>query len=160
MVARRRRAAALAGAATAALALGAAPATHASAATVRACAYRNPQNGAVPFVEHVTTNLSARAGGPAGVCAVVDAAVSRTQALGFTLPRSPHPIDAGGRWTLDHRLVYPAGWPSPTGPVYDPHMHVTLRLVGGRTMVSQRASATAGAGSGSSGFWIRFDEYA
>ena len=156
MVARRRRAAALAGAAAAALALGAAPATHASAATVRACAYRNPQNGAVPFVEHVTTDLSARAGGPAGVCAVVDAAVSRTQALGFTLPRSPHPIDAGGRWTLDHRLVYPAGWPSPTGPVYDPHMHVTLRLVsrcGSPSALSVRAA-------GAHAIWISFQEWA
>jgi hypothetical protein len=137
--------------------LGASAAQAAARASVRSCPYRNPAAGAVPYVAHVTTDLSARAAGPAGICAVVKAAVRRAQRLGFTLNGAPRVIEAGSAWSVDHHVVYPRGWPSPAGPVFDPHMHVTLRLVAAGTLATRsRRVQDARAGHG---FWIRFNEY-
>jgi hypothetical protein len=128
-----------------------------ASASVRSCSYRNMTRGAVPYVSHVRTNLTSAAVGGANVCTVVSEVVERVQQRGFDLGAGPALIDPGEPWALDHHLVYPRGWPQPTGPIYDPHMHVTLHMLTRRP--AQQAHPVLAARSRNSRYWIQLNEY-
>jgi hypothetical protein len=130
--------------------------TAGASASVRSCSYRNVTHGAVAYVAQVRTNLTSAAVGGANVCTVVSELVRRVQRRGFDLGATRQLIDSGASWALDHHLVYPRGWPQPTGPVYDPHMHVTLRMLA--QAQAQQAQPVAGA-SHTSPYWIELNEY-
>jgi hypothetical protein len=125
-----------------------------ASASVHSCLYRNLTHGQVPYIAQVATNLTPAAAGGAGVCEVVRAVVMQVQLRGYD-PGSGSPfVDVGNRWTLSHHLVYPNGWPRPRGPVYDPHMHVTLRMTE-QPQAQSRKKASARVAP----FWIKLNEY-
>lgn len=128
-----------------------------ASASVRSCSYKNLTHGAVPYVSHVKTNLTSAAVGGTNVCAVVSEVVKQVQLRGFDLGAAPGLIDTGEPWALDHHLVYPQGWPQPTGPVHDPHVHVTLHMLA-RGQSQQARRVLAGA-SRTSPYWIELNEY-
>ena len=125
-----------------------------ASASVRSCSYRNSVYGSVPYVARVTTNLTSAAVGGANVCDVVSAAVTQVQRRGYGLGAAPLFVRADMHWALTHHLVYPRGWPHPNGPVYDPHMHVTLRMIS-----QQQAHATGAERSRRTPYWIKLNEY-
>jgi len=127
--------------------------TAGASASVRTCSFRNMSQGAVPYVAHVRTNLTSVAVGGANVCTVVSKVVGQVQRRGFNLGAAPGFVDTGEWWAVDHHLVYPRGWPHPTGPVFDPHMHVTLRMLARGQPVLAGASHTGR-------YWIKLNEYA
>lgn len=131
--------------------------TASASASVRTCSYSNVTRGAVPYVAQVRTNLTSAAVGGANVCTVVSAVVRQVQLRGFDLGAAPHHLDTGESWALNHHLVYPRGWPQPTGPVYDPHMHVRLRMLT-RGQAQQAHPVLTGA-SRTSSYWIELNEY-
>ena len=145
---------ALLAALTAAGLLASAPSATAST-SVRICSYRNITHGAVPYVAQVRTNLTSAAVGGGNVCAVVSELVRRVQRRGFDPGHARQLAGAGESWALAHRLIYPRGWPQPTGPAVDPHMHVTLRMLA-RTHRSRPALARP---AGASRYWIKLNEY-
>lgn len=131
--------------------------TASASASVRACSYTNVTHGAVPYVAQVRTNLTSAAVAGANVCTVVSEVVTQVQLRGFDLGAAPQLIDTGEAWALDHHLVYPRGWPQPTGPVYDPHVHVRLRMLT-RGQAQQTQPMLTGA-SRTSPYWIELNEY-
>jgi hypothetical protein len=133
--------------------------TAGASASVRSCSYRNPTHGPVPYVAQVATNLTATAAGGAGVCEVVREAVAQVQLRGYDLDARPDFVEGGESWAVSHRLVYPAGWPRPRGPVYDPHMHVTLRMVAVPPAQSSEAHGTGEARARTTAYWIKLNEY-
>jgi hypothetical protein len=128
-----------------------------ASASVRVCSYRNLADSAGPYVAQVRTNLTSAAVGGANVCAVVSALVTRVQQRGFDPGHVRRLVGAGQSWALVHHLVYPPGWPQPTGPAVDPHLHVTLRMHA-RTR-AQRSGSTLANSGGASGYWIKLNEY-
>jgi hypothetical protein len=126
-------------------------------ASVRVCSYRNLAHSAGPYVAQVRTNLTSAAVGGANVCAVVSELVTRVQQRGYDPGHLRRLVGAGESWALVHRLVYPPGWPQPTGPAVDPHLHVTLRMHA-RTRARRSGSTLADPG-GASGYWIKLNEY-
>jgi hypothetical protein len=129
----------------------------AASASVSNCSYRNLTHGAVPYVAQVRTNLTSAAVDGANVCRVVSQVARHVQLRGFDLGAAQQLIDTGESWALDHHLVYPRGWPKPTGPVYDPHMQVTLRMLA-RGPAQQGQPVPTGA-SHTSAYWIELNEY-
>jgi hypothetical protein len=131
--------------------------TSSASALPRNCSYANVTHGGVPYVAQVRTNLTSTAVGGASVCTVVSGIVRQVQLRGYDLGATPRLVDMDESWALEHHLVYPAGWPQPTGPIYDPHMHVRLlMLTRGRT---QRAQLVPKGPSGTSPLWIELNEY-
>ena len=126
-----------------------------ASAAVRTCTYRNLERGPVPYVEQVRTNLTSSAVGGGSVCQFVSDLVRQVQRRGYD-PGSPRDLLDGDRsFALIHHLVYPPGWPQPTGPVADPHMHVTLRML--EHGAAQKSPL--GGPSRTSRFWIQLNEY-
>ena len=126
-----------------------------ASAAVRTCTYRNLDRGPVPHVEQVRTNLTSSAIGGGSVCEFVSQLVREVQLRGYD-PGSRRPLLDGGRsWSLIHHLVYPPGWPQPTGPVADPHMHVKLRML----EQGQAQKSPLGAPTRASRFWVELNEY-
>ena len=135
--------------------LAASPAS--ASASVRICSYRNITHGAVPYVAQVRTNLTSAAVGGANVCAVVSELVRRVQRRGFDPGHVHQLVDAGESWALAHRLVYPRGWPQPTGPVVDPHLHVTLRMLAATG--ARRSGPALARPARARRYWIKLNEY-
>jgi len=130
--------------------------TAGASASVQRCSYRNLASGEVPYVAQVTTNLTSAGAHGASICKVVREAVLQVQRRGYNLDGSAQLRGPHGYWALSHHLVYPRGWPRPTGPVCDPHMHVTLR------MVAVRHAGSRGTGADTSRmarYWITLNEY-
>jgi hypothetical protein len=128
-------------------------------ASVRSCAFRNPAGGALPYVRQVTTNLTSSALGGGSVCAAVRAAVRRVQLIGYELGGTRRVVDANRSWVVAHDLVFPNGWPAPSGPVYDPHMRVVLHLVSPSPPGSAPALGTVPGRRHGHRYWIRLNEY-
>lgn len=129
--------------------------TASALASVRHCSYRNVTLGPEPYAAQVQTNLVPAAVAGGDVCALVGRIVREVQGFGFDPGALAQVSDAGSSWTLVHRLVYPPGWPAPTGPVQDPHLQVTLYMQdqgGGQ-------AAEAGAAARAGGYWITLNEY-
>jgi len=131
--------------------------TAGASASVSSCSYRNVTHGAVPYVAQVRTNLTSAAVGDANVCTVVSQGRQTGAASRLRPGRRPQLIDTGESWGVNHQLVYPRGWPQPTGPVYDPHMHVRLRLLT-RGQAQQPQLVLIGARR-TSPYWIELNEY-
>jgi hypothetical protein len=131
--------------------------TAGASASVSSCSYRNVTHGAVPYVAQVRTNLTSAAMDGANVCRVVSQVVRQVQLRGFDLGTAQQFIDTAESWALDHHLVYPRGWPKPTGPVYDPHMQVTLRMLARGP--AQQGQPVLTCASRTSRYWIKLNEY-
>lgn len=125
-----------------------------ASASVRSCSYRNLTREPVPYVAQVTTNLTSAAVDGADVCDVVSEAVTQVQLRGYRLGAGPQFVQTDVYWALSHHLVYPTAWPRPGGPVYDPHMRVTLRMIS-----LQQTHATVAKGSRRTPYWINLNEY-
>ena len=128
--------------------------TASASAAVRSCSYRNLTYGPTPYVTHITTNLTSAAVDGASVCAVVREVVIRVQLRGYALDAGSQFVAADVYWVLSHHLVYPKGWPQPSGPVYDPHMRVTLRMIS-----LQQTHATVAEAPRTTPYWIKLNEY-
>jgi hypothetical protein len=118
----------------------------AAVARTGACRVDQATGARAPYVAQVRTNLTAAAIGGGSVCAYVRRLVGSVQREGYA-PTAGF-LSGTGLWTLHHHLVYPAGWPRPSGPVWDPHVHVTLWL-----------AAAASAGATVRPCWIALNEY-
>ena len=130
-----------------------------ASASVRGCAFRNAAGGSLPYVEQVTTNLTSSALGGGSVCAAVRAAVRRVQLIGYELGGTRRVAEANRSWLVAHDLVFPRGWPAPSGPVYDPHVRVVLHLVSRVPPGSAPALGTVAGRRRGHRYWIRLNEY-
>jgi len=69
-----------------------------ASASVRSCSYRNLTQGPVPYVAHVTTNLTSDAVDGADICEVVNEAVTQVQLRGYYLDAGSQLVEDDADW--------------------------------------------------------------